>query len=136
MSPSPGRYRRAGRTTGTCGLPGGGRQRQPVRGDRAAAAGSGGEQFGGVVGIEQPAVEQAREPPQEFAETPARGLPEMVGDETDPYGGPRRRVPLRMAVPGGQRARAGLGAAPGPTPAVSAGNQPSPPPVGPRGEDG
>src|SRR5216683_877339 len=124
MSPSPSRYRRAGRTTGTCGLAGRGRQRQPVRVDRAAAAGSGGEQFGGVVGIEQPAVEQAREPLQEFAETQARSLPEMVGDETDPYGGPRRRVPLRMAVPGGQRAQAGLGAAHGLIPAVSADIQP------------
>src|SRR6266851_187886 len=93
MSPSPSRYRRAGRTTGTCGLAGRGRQRQPVRVDRAAAAGSGGEQFGGVVGIEQPAVEQAREP-------------------------------LRMAVPGGQRAQAGLGAAHGLIPAVSADIQP------------
>ena len=63
------------------------------------------------MGIEQPAIEQPGEPLQERVEPKVRGFREMVGDQSDPYGCPRRRVPLRMAVRRGQREQAGPRAA-------------------------
>jgi hypothetical protein len=76
------------------------------------------------VSLEQPAIQQPGKPLQEGLKAQARGLPEMVSDQSHPHGRPGRRVTLRMPVQRGEIAQAGFGSASCLIPAVPADEQP------------